>query len=318
MKELIFFLLLSLSLNASEHCHERIYSDICEKALLRDIDLSYIESFLDSNKTKVFDNVSFELMQPKFIEQHKQNEKRANNSLLKFIPEIVSNLREYKEVYDIAEDRYGVNREIVASILMKETRLGKITPKHDAFVVFHTLLSRTTPNSAREKWLINMSKSNIVAIIEYCYQNSIEPNRCNLQSSYAGAIGISQFMPNNLKLAVSLNDTTPDITSMEDAILSTSNFLSQKADFNELIEWEKMSDIEDIENRWYDFEFENQNASFVYDTNKNGVKVYNCFTCDIKELEYIKKYAQKIMSYNNSSNYAIGVLRLAYEAYRSR
>jgi len=70
-----------------------------------------------------------------------------------------------------------------------------------------------------------------------------------------------------------------------------------------------------IESAWYDYEFENENASFVYETSKSGEK-YDCFTCGKEELEYVKGYTKKIMRYNNSSNYSIGVIRLAYDAHR--
>ncbi|MDX9814072.1 MAG: lytic murein transglycosylase [Sulfurimonas sp.] len=316
MKKLILFLLITSALQAN--CEKPLYKDICQRAQKSGVKLEYIESFLASSKTKTFDEKSFKLMQPSQISSHKKSEKKANNTLLEFVPNIVKHLDEYKEVYDRVERDFGVNREIVAAILAKETRLGLIKPPHDAFVVFHTLLSRTKPQTSREKWLVNMSKANIVSILKYCYESDIKPDSCNLPSSYAGAIGISQFMPDNLNLALSYTKGAADITKMEDAILSSANFLHQKASFNTLAKWSEMGDVAKIESEWYEFEFKHQNASFVYSKNREGKAVYNCFACGKKELEYIKEQTKKIMSYNNSSNYAIGVLRLAYEAYRSR
>jgi membrane-bound lytic murein transglycosylase B len=316
--KILFLLLVAVFLFAKDDvCNftDKNYEDVCNKAISEGVSYEYANAFLTSEpKTKKLDEVSFELMQPKQIEVHKQNEKKANNTLVKYIPQIVAHLKEYSAVYDHAEGIYNVNREVVASILMKETRLGKITPKHDAFIVFNTLVVKTEPNSPREKWLITMGKSNMVSIIKYCYEKGITPDECNLPSSYAGAIGIPQFMPNNLSFAQGYQKEIPDVTTMEDAILSASNFLNKRAEFNELIKWQDMPDIADIESRWYDFEFENENASFVYATNKAGNKTYNCFSCEYQELDYLREYTKKIMSYNNSSNYAVGVMRLAYEA----
>lgn len=313
-----FLIVFVATLLFSSECEFNIasYNDVCKKALSLGVDLEYIKDFLTSPKSEIFDEVSFELMQPKKIEEHKQSEKRANNELVKYIPELVKHIEEYRDVYDEAQKRFGVNREIIAAILLKETRLGKIVPKHDSFIVFNTLLLRTKPNSPREKWLVDLSKSNMVSIIQYCYENELKPSECNLASSYAGAIGISQFMPNNLQLARSYMNNTPDITQMEDAILSTANFLYQKSNFNIPIEWSKIDNIEKIESSWYDYEFEHKNASFVYEISNNGLKKYDCFACQDAKLEYLRDYVKKIMSYNNSSNYAIGVLRLAYEAFR--
>lgn len=291
------------------------YVDICKRSTSNGVSSEYVKSFLlTSSKSKLFDEISFEYLQPKHIKAHKKNEKKANNVLLKFIPETVAHLRDYSEVYNYIEEKYGVNREIVAAILLKETKLGKIIPKHDAFVVFNTLVVRTKPNSQREKWLLNMGKTNMVSIITHCYNKKVTPDECNLPSSYAGAIGIPQFMPDSFVFAQGYNTEIPDLTKMEDAIVSAAKFLHLKADFTELLEWDKIPDIADLESKWYDFEFENENASLIYAKNKSTDAEYKCFTCDREDLEYLRGYTKKVMRYNNSSNYVIGVMRLAYEA----
>jgi len=101
---------------------------------------------------------------------------------------------------------------------------------------------------------------------------------------------------------------------MEDAIMSVAKFLHTKAKFDTLMDFSKIDDIATIESDWYAYEFQHENASFVYEKSRSG-KVYNCFTKDKNELQYLKTYVKKIMRYNNSSNYAIGVIRLAYEAH---
>ena len=228
---------------------------------------------------------------------------------------MVEHLKKYAEVYDYTEQKFGVNREIIAAILIKETKLGKIKPTHDAFIVFNTLVVRTKPNSPREKWLLNMGKTNMASIITHCYKKGVTPEECNLPSSYAGAVGIPQFMPNSFVYAQGYKTEIADLTKMEDAIVSAGKFLHKKADFTEMIEWSKMPDIVDIESKWYDYEFENDNASLVYQKSKKSNKTYDCFTCNKDELQYLRAYAKKIMRYNNSSNYAIGVIRLAYDAH---
>jgi membrane-bound lytic murein transglycosylase B len=229
---------------------------------------------------------------------------------------MVENIKKYKNVYDFAEKKYGVNREIIAAILLKETKLGKIKPTHDAFIVFNTIVLRVKSKTSREKWLLNMGKTNMVSIIKYCYKKGVEPQECNLPSSYAGAVGIPQFMPNSFIYTQSYNGKVADLTKMEDAIVSAAKFLHKKAGFNTLINWDKMPNIPKIEQEWYDFEFKYDNASFVYETSKNSKK-YKCFTKNRPELKYMKEYVKKIMRYNNSSNYAVGVIRLAYDAHKA-
>jgi len=319
MKNILFAILLGIPLFAKyDNCEfkNKDYIDICNRVVKNGVSYEYANKFLLSYfKTKKFDEISYKYLQPKYIKTHKKNEKKANNVLVKYVPDMVEHLKEYKKVYDFTEKKYGVNREIIAAILIKETRLGKIKPAHDAFIVFNTLVVRTKPESQREKWLLNMGKTNMAAIITHCYKKGVTPEECNLPSSYAGAVGIPQFMPNSFVYAHGYETEIADLTKMEDAIVSAANFLHQKAEFKELIEWSKIQGIVEIESKWYDYEFENDNASLVYDKNSKSGKIYDCFTCDKAQLQYLREYAKKIMRYNNSSNYAIGVMRLAYDAH---
>jgi len=293
------------------------YTDVCESVVKSGVSYKYANEFLMSYfKTQKFDEVSWKYLQPSKIQHHKTQEKKANNALVSYIPKMIDNLEEYKEVYDYAEKTYGVNREIIAAILLKETKLGKIKPTHDAFIVFNTMVVRTKGETPREKWLLKMGKTNMATIITHCYKQGVTPEQCNLPSSYAGAVGIPQFMPNSFVYAVPYKGDKVDLTNMEDAIVSAANYLNKKADFNTLIDWDKMEDVPKIEQEWYDYEFNNEDTSFVYETSRSG-KVYNCFTKGKPELQYMKEYAKKIMRYNNSSNYSVGVMSLAYQAHYS-
>jgi len=292
------------------------YTDVCKSAVKGGVSYKYANQFLMSYfKTQKFDEISWTYLQPSKIEHHHTQERKANNVLVSYIPKMVDNMNKYKEVYNYAEKEYGVNREIIAAILLKETKLGKIHPTHDAFIVFNTMVIRSKPNSSREKWLIKMGKTNMSSIIKHCFKKGVTPEQCNLPASYAGAVGIPQFMPNSFIYAKSYKGKVADLTKMEDAIVSAANFLNKKSKFNTLINWDKMEDVPKIEQEWYDYDFKHENASFVYEKSTKTGKEYNCFTRGKPELVYLRDYTKKIMRYNNSSNYAVGVMRLAYEAH---
>lgn len=318
MKLLLLILTLTTLLSAKyTNCDfkNQNYSDICKSAVKSGVSYQYANQFLLSYvKTKKFDEVSWKFLQPNKLKHHKTQEKKANNVLVSYIPKMVQNLKKYREVYDYAEKTYGVNREIIAAILLKETKLGEIHPSHDAFIVFNTIVLRTKAKSSREKWLLKMGKTNMATIITHCYKQGLRPQQCNLPSSYAGAIGIPQFMPNSFVYAVAYKGKKVDLTKMEDAIVSAANFLNKKANFNKLINWDKLGNVPKIEQEWYEYEFHHDNASFVYQTSKHGPD-YNCFTKGKSELDYMREYIIKIMRYNNSSTYAIGVMSLAYQAH---
>lgn len=315
--KLLFLLILSTLLFAEyTNCDfkDDNYEEICKRVVKNGVSIDYANRFLLSPKTEKMEMKSFDLFQPKQIKVHHANEKRANNNLVKYIPEIVDHIKKYEKVYTLVEAAYGVNREIIAAILMKETRLGAIKPKYDAFSVFNTLVLKTKITTSRDSWLVKMGKSNMVSIITYCYEKGYKPLTCNFPSSYAGAVGIPQFMPNNFKYIEGYRNEVGDLTLMEDAIMSAGKFLHEVAGFTTLIDWEKIPQMDAVEAAWYEYDFTHKNSSFVYAKSKKSCKKYNCFACGKSELEYLRGYAKKIMSYNNSSNYAIGVLRLAYEA----
>ncbi len=318
MIKLFFLLSITTILSAAySNCgfKNKNYEEVCKRAVKKGVSLQYANEFLLSKKTRKLDMKSFKLFQPKQIKTHHANEKRANNNLLKYVPQIETHIKKYENVYNLAESRYKVNREVVAAILMKETRLGKIKPKHDAFSVFNTLVLKTEVKSSRDTWLLKMGKSNMVSIIKYCYDKGYKPLTCNFPSSYAGAVGIPQFMPNNFIYIEGYKKELGDLTDMSDAIMSASKFLNSVAGFKELIVWRKIPNMKMVEEDWYAYDFTYKNSSFVYAKSKKTGKKYNCFACGDKDLEYLRRYAKKIMTYNNSSNYAIGVLRLAYDAH---
>lgn len=318
MKKLLLLIALTSLLSAKyTNCEfqNKDYIDICEKVVKNGVSHDYANAFLLSYfKTQKFDEVSWKYLQPRHIKTHRKSEKKANNVLVKQVPKMVTNLKEYKKVYDKAEKKYGVNREIIAAILLKETKLGKIKPTHDAFIVFNTMVVRTNPKTSREKWILKMGKTNMASIITHCYKKGVVPEQCNLPSSYAGAVGIPQFMPNSFVYAESYGEKAVDLTKMEDAIMSAAKYLHKKSKFDTLIDWDNMPNLPTIEAAWYKYEFKYDDASFVYEKSKSG-KVYNCFTADRDDLIYLRDYTKKIMRYNNSSNYSVGVMRLAYDAY---
>jgi membrane-bound lytic murein transglycosylase B len=293
------------------------YTEICDRVVKKGVPVHDANLFLLSRKTEKIDKRSFKLFHPSKIKTHRANEKKANNVLVKYVPKIVSHVKKYKHVYDAVEKKYGVNREIIASILMKETKIGKIKPSFDAFEVFNTLVLKVEPKTKRDKWLLSMGKSNLVDIIIYCYKKGYKPDECLLLSSYAGAVGIPQFMPSSFIYIDSYKDEVGDLTKMEDAIMSAGKFLHKKAGYSELINWDEMPPLPKVEAAWYEYEFKNDDASFVYSQSKRTGKKYQCFACDKPELEYLRSYAKMIMRYNNSSNYAIGVVRLAYDTHKS-
>jgi membrane-bound lytic murein transglycosylase B len=258
------------------------------------------------------DEKTLRLIKPKQIKKHRSNEKKANIALTRYVDKMVANIKEYKEVYDKAEELFGVNREIIAGILMKETRLGGYEPKHSAIQTLSTIFRNIKPDTKRNKWLYKLSKNNLKDLIAYCSETGIEASKCDFKSSYIGAIGFPQFMPSSFKYIVPYKGKYSYLDNIPDSIMSVANYLSERGKYRGKFNFKEIDNIEKIEKEWYKFADQNENASFSY--YKEGK--YQCFSCNKWELNNMSKYLKDIMKYNNSSNYAIGVFGLAWRTHQ--
>jgi len=297
-------------LSAYTNCDFKVkkYESLCEDMVKKNISIDYANRLLLQKRNKEIDKTTLRLFKPRMISKHKSNEKKANNTLIKHIPKIYKHLEKYSKVYDKAEKEYGVNREIIAAILTKETWLGKIKPKHDAWVVFNSLYLKLKSDSKRNKRLIRMGKNNMINIGQYCYKNKIEVNKCNFKASYAGAVGIPQFMPMNFWLIKGYNKKIGDLNNMEDAIMSAANYLHVKTKFNKLIDFKLFTQLPKLEADWYAYSFNTKGSTYFQKKNRkefNKTKYIN--------VDYMNIYIKKILRYNNSINYSLGVLRIAYD-----
>jgi len=152
---------------------------------------------------------------------------------------------EHKTALDQAQQIYGVDKTIITAILLVETRLGTYLGKRTVINTLSTMAALTDEalreriwNSIpdkkrppREAYLKKVEKrikwgyAELKALIQYTEQQGIAPE--TIKGSYAGAMGISQFMPSNaLTLAKDGNsDGKIDLFTHPDAIFSVANYL---------------------------------------------------------------------------------------------
>jgi len=154
-------------------------------------------------------------------------------------------LEEHRETLDRAQQIYGVDKTIITAILLVETRLGTYLGKRTVINTLSTMAALTDDQlkqriwdaipdhkkpkreafdekvSQRSKWGYNELK----ALIRFTQKENIPAE--TIKGSYAGAMGISQFMPSNvLNLAKDgNNDGKIDLFTHEDAIFSVANYL---------------------------------------------------------------------------------------------
>jgi len=164
--------------------------------------------------------------------------KESINNALKY-------LDEQKDVLDQAQKLYGVDKTIITAILLVETRLGTYLGKRTVINTLSTMAALTDESLRERIWdsipdkkkpkkktfikkVEKRSKwgyEELKALIKYTKREEIAPE--NIKGSYAGAMGIPQFMPSNaLRLAKDgNNDGKIDLFNHADAIFSVANYL---------------------------------------------------------------------------------------------
>ncbi len=120
------------------------------------------------------------------------------------------------------EEAYGVEKEIIASILGVETRFGK--PGIEKYRAFDILNTAYFLYPRREKFY----RQELIAFLRLCREEGLDP--FSIKSSYAGAFGVPQFIPSSfLKYAVDFDhDGKRDLwKSKRDIFASVANYLKK-------------------------------------------------------------------------------------------
>lgn len=164
-------------------------------------------------------------------------------------PESIQNAREYMQNHlsdlNAAEQSLGVCKEVVVAIMLVETRLGTYLGNTSILntlsslaalkdpelrqVVWDTIRPDRRPEKAafeeRAKAKSAWAFQELKAFLTYTARENLDPT--SMYGSYAGAMGISQFMPSNiLTYALDGNhDGRIDLFDPSDAIMSIANYL---------------------------------------------------------------------------------------------
>ena len=145
-----------------------------------------------------------------------------------------------------AESEYGVDKEIITAILLVETRLGTFTGNASTLNILSSMAALSDPDIREMLWRSQVDKTDMsradfqkkaVRKAEWAYneltaflkyvdrEHIVDP--VDISGSYAGAVGISQFMPSNiLTLAVDGDKNGKvDLFTHADAIFSVASYL---------------------------------------------------------------------------------------------
>ncbi len=164
-------------------------------------------------------------------------------------PKSIANAKTYmkthKKALENAQNTLGVDKTIITAILLVETQLGTYLGKRTVINTLATMAAlkekalqdkiwRAIPDKKKPKRAtfdkkvtkrIKWGYAELKALLRYTAREGIDP--AAIKGSYAGAMGICQFMPSNaLNLAKDGNqDGKVDLFNHNDAIFSVANYL---------------------------------------------------------------------------------------------
>jgi membrane-bound lytic murein transglycosylase B len=165
----------------------------------------------------------------------------------KLIAKALKYMLKHKRTLEDVQRQYGVDPEIITAILLVETKLGTYLGRSQILSTLSTMaalinpglraiLWEKTPSTrrlSREKFEKKADRRSVwayrelKALIKYAERERVDP--VSLKGSYAGAMGICQFMPSNI-IAYARDgnaDGKIDLFDHADAIVSAANYLKQ-------------------------------------------------------------------------------------------
>lgn len=124
----------------------------------------------------------------------------------------------YRDYLKEIERNYGVDKEVIIAILRVETNFGATT---GIYPILNSLTTMAIIENRRMEW----ARREVVELMNFCKIQNRDPY--SIRGSWAGAFGISQFIPSSyVHYAVDGNgDGKIDLSTMSDALASVANYL---------------------------------------------------------------------------------------------
>jgi len=270
-----------------------------------------------------FQRVALAIFNPKYRKNPKKRPKhypkhgswdRYSKSLLgkTRVEKGVRYMRNYRSIFKPVYRKYGVPPEYITAIIGIESYYGYNRGK---FPAFDTLTTLAFEPNRRKKYF----KYELKHLLLLSKKEKFNPK--NVKSSYAGAIGLGQFMPSSYDLfAVDFNkDGRRSIQTTSDAIASIANYFKKNGWRKGEVVATRVSYKGDRYNkRKTGYKHKYSRNSLVGITPYNKLWSYNGKVRLIKldrknydELWYGAKNFYVITRYNHSSYYAMAVHQLA-------
>tara|TARA_Y100000816_G_scaffold291114_1_gene281503 strand:+ start:958 stop:1959 length:1002 start_codon:yes stop_codon:yes gene_type:complete len=240
-------------------------------ALENDISEKTLDSLISNMKflPKV---IEYDRYQPEFYEDTKTYvSKRSSENKVK---KGLNFYRKNKDLINVVENKYGVEKDLLISLMGIETNYGTYVGKMDILSSLATL----SFDRRRSEFFTN----ELIILLKLIDKNIIDYE--TLYGSWAGAFGFFQFMPSTIKNhAIDFNeDDYIDLKNSEDAFASAANYLRNMG-------WKKNSHC------FYKIDLNTQinkkylNVSAKKLNNKKKLKFFKKYINNYNDLDFINE-----------------------------
>jgi len=240
----LLFFLICLALPGSLFCEEAGIGNEFDKLIQKLVDDGFdrekIEQIFRSKEISFTpETVSlFFIHSESSLDYDQFTSPKAIESALKY-------LDDNKDILDKAEETFSVDKTVITAILLVETRLGSYLGTKTVINTLSTMAALSDETLREKIWnsipdekkpakeafikkaqdKTNWGYNELKALLQYAEKEGVAPE--SIKGSYAGALGVSQFMPSNaLRLAKDgNNDGKIDLFNHADAIFSVANYL---------------------------------------------------------------------------------------------
>lgn len=257
-----------------------------------------------------YNSKSIELMDKQFERQSWQ-EYRSKLINKKRVQKGVAFWKTHKKTLSNAAKQHKVPEELILAVLGIESSFGRNTGKYKVVNVLSSLAFYYPRR-------MNFFKNELKEFFIYCKNNDISPFK--IKGSYAGAIGLGQFMPSSImNYAVSATPGSINLMNIDDATFSIANYFSaMNWKYGESIALpilkksairKKLTD-KDKSTTVLAMNFKNVDIPSSI-TPKTRLKLYKFDNDKISDWWVTFPNFKAILKYNNHQNYAMAILQLS-------
>ena len=325
---LIALLLLSMTVEAKDYTQKRAVRSFINMMVKK-------HHFKKSYLNRLFKRVTFQkralaIFNPKYRKNPKKNSKKKrypkHGSWDRYekillgdtrVKKGVQYMHDYRTIFRKVYKKYGVPPEYITAIIGIESYYGHNRGK---FPAFDTLVTLAFEKNRRSRYF----KYELKKFLLLSKKQKFNPK--DVKSSYAGAIGLGQFMPSSYAYAVDFNkDGKRSMQTTSDAIAGIANYFKKNG-------WRRGEPVA-TRVSYKGNRFNRRKTGYLYKYSRASLKgikpkygkwSYNGKVRLIKldryhydELWYGAKNFYVITRYNNSSYYAMAVHQLAQKIKRA-